>query len=59
MTTTRVQPISEPLDTSKTVFDMLGGEPGVRELVDRFYDLMDMESDLPTLRLGLRMMMRD
>ncbi|KCV21873.1 globin, protozoan/cyanobacterial family [Bordetella pertussis H934] len=50
MTTTRVQPISEPLDTSKTVFDMLGGEPGVRELVDRFYDLMDMESDFKALR---------
>ncbi len=24
-------------------FDRLGGEPGVRTLVDRFYDLMDLE----------------
>jgi hemoglobin len=28
---------------SSAVFDALGGEPGVRRLVDRFYDLMDLE----------------
>ena len=26
-----------------TAFDLLGGEPAVRGLVDRFYDLMDLE----------------
>ena len=26
-----------------TPFERLGGEPGVRRLVDRFYDLMDLE----------------
>lgn len=28
---------------STTVFEVLGGEPGIRRLVDRFYDLMDLE----------------
>lgn len=26
-----------------SAFDLLGGEPAVRQLVDRFYDLMDIE----------------
>ncbi len=26
---------------SATLFDLIGGEPRVRELIDRFYDLMD------------------
>ncbi len=29
--------------TAPTPFDRLGGEAGVRALVDRFYDLMDLE----------------
>jgi hemoglobin len=31
------------LNPDATPFDRLGGEPGVRTLVDRFYDLMDLE----------------
>jgi len=33
-----------------TPFDALGGEPGVRALVDRFYDLMDLEPAYADLR---------
>lgn len=33
-----------------TPFELLGGEPGVRALVDRFYDLMDLEPELARLR---------
>ncbi|QUP53376.1 hemoglobin-like protein [Ralstonia syzygii] len=31
-------------------FDLLGGEARVRELVDRFYDLMDLEPEFAVLR---------
>lgn len=31
-------------------FELLGGEPGVRALVDRFYDLMDLEPEYAQLR---------
>jgi hemoglobin len=33
-----------------TPFEQLGGEPGVRGLVDRFYDLMDLEPAYARLR---------
>jgi len=33
-----------------TPFELLGGEPGVRALVDRFYDLMDLEPAYASLR---------
>ncbi len=33
-----------------TPFEMLGGETGVRALVDRFYDLMDLEPEFAGLR---------
>jgi len=33
-----------------TPFERLGGEAGVRELVDRFYDLMDLEPELAGIR---------
>jgi len=33
-----------------TPFERLGGEPGVRTLVDRFYDLMDLEPRYAELR---------
>ena len=39
-----------PVDTSVSIFDQLGGEPAVRALVERFYDLMDIDADLCALR---------
>lgn len=33
-----------------SLFDAMGGEAGIRALVDRFYDLMDLEPDLQALR---------
>ncbi|MCU0814296.1 MAG: group II truncated hemoglobin [Burkholderiaceae bacterium] len=32
-----------PRDDAPTPYEFVGGEPGVRALVDRFYDLMDLE----------------
>ena len=40
--------MSEPSPT--TAFDLVGGEPAVRALVDRFYDLMDLEPAYRELR---------
>jgi len=46
--------VSEPVDegaaTSTTPFQLLRGEAGVRALVDRFYDLMDLEPEFAGLR---------
>lgn len=36
--------------SSPLMFDILGGEPGIRLLVDRFYDVMDVDADLKLLR---------
>ncbi len=33
-----------------TAFDKLGGESGVRQMVDRFYDLMDLEAAYAGIR---------
>jgi hemoglobin len=42
----------EPQDRdSPTPYEVMGGEGGVRELVDRFYDLMDFEPGYRELRL--------
>ena len=37
-------------DDRVPVFERLGGEPGVRALVDRFYDLMELEPRFAALR---------
>ncbi|MBV7482303.1 group II truncated hemoglobin [Bordetella sp. BOR01] len=50
MTATRVQPQVESLQTSATLHETLGGDAAIRALVDRFYDLMDLEPDLAALR---------
>ena len=36
--------------TRPTVYDMLGGEAGVRALVDRFYDIMDTSPEAERIR---------
>ena len=36
--------------TATTAFDLVGGEAAVRALVDRFYDLMDLEPGYALLR---------
>ncbi|PXW96501.1 hemoglobin [Sphaerotilus hippei] len=40
----------EPEAAGPTPFEMLGGEARIRALVDRFYDLMDLEPGLRELR---------
>ncbi len=44
--------MTDPVEDPKTPtpFEQLGGIVGVRALVDRFYDLMDAESDFAELR---------
>jgi hemoglobin len=37
-------------EPTTSLFDRLGGEPAVRKLVDRFYDLMDQDPDVRALR---------
>jgi hemoglobin len=39
-----------PAASGPTPYERLGGEPGVRALVDRFYDLMDLEGDYAAIR---------
>ena len=40
----------EDQDNSPTLFEIIGGEARLRELVDRFYDLMDLEPGFADLR---------
>ena len=40
----------EDQDNSPTLFEIIGGEARLRELVDRFYDLMDLEPQFAALR---------
>ncbi len=41
---------SDDQENAPTLFDTLGGEARLRELVDRFYDLMDLEPQFAALR---------
>jgi hemoglobin len=45
-----IDPIVPTPPAAATPFARLGGEPGVRALVDRFYDLMDLEPGFSRLR---------
>jgi hemoglobin len=47
--TTPTQSDVAPIDPN-SVFAVLGGELGIRALVDRFYDVMDIDQDLKVLR---------
>jgi hemoglobin len=42
--------VSDPADAAPDPFAQIGGEAGVRALVDRFYDLMDLEPAYAELR---------
>ncbi len=39
-----------PFGPTHTPYDAIGGEAGVRQLVDRFYDLMDREPEAADVR---------
>jgi hemoglobin len=41
---------AEDQENAPTLFDIIGGEARLRELVDRFYDLMDLEPQFAALR---------
>jgi hemoglobin len=41
---------AEKMAARATPFDLVGGKPGVRKIVDRFYDLMDAEPEYHALR---------
>ena len=43
-------PIDESAGAPASAFDLVGGEAAVRGLVDRFYDLMDLDACYATLR---------
>jgi len=42
--------MSEESTRQETAFALLGGEEGIRTLVDRFYDLMDLEPEFAGIR---------
>ncbi len=42
--------LSPMTDRTPTAYDLMGGEPAVRRLVDRFYDLMDTAPEAAGIR---------
>jgi hemoglobin len=50
MNTTADEPNQAPDAQTDTAFDLIGGEARVRELVDRFYDLMELEPEFAAIR---------
>ena len=48
--TSHVEPYFGEIDTTRSLFEQIGGEPVIRQLVGRFYDLMDIDADLVALR---------
>ena len=51
MTTEPTTPASEPADQEQaSLYDMIGGAGKLRELDDRFYDLMDLEPQFAVIR---------
>ncbi|RCS58301.1 group II truncated hemoglobin [Parvibium lacunae] len=42
--------MTAPIPTEETLYQQLGGDPGVRQLVDRFYDIMSLEPTYAALR---------
>jgi hemoglobin len=42
--------MSQPLPTQPTPYELMGGDAGIRRLVDRFYDLMDTAPEAATIR---------
>ena len=50
MSGTDAASVAEAAEPTPTPYARLGGEPGVRALVDRFYDLMDLEPHYAALR---------
>lgn len=45
-----LEDVNDRGEPAVSAFDLLGGEPKVRELVDRFYDLMELEPAWAELR---------
>lgn len=41
---------NQEVKTTVTLYEAMGGAVGVREMVDRFYDLMDLEEEFKVLR---------
>jgi hemoglobin len=50
MTTEHTNAASEPAQQQASLYDMIGGAGKLRELVDRFYDLMDLEPQFSVIR---------